>query len=74
MRCESPVDWERDSDHEARPEAARPEDGRGNLLRSAEAADRLIPHYVLHLPRPASGASCLSSTPERDRHWTRAAG
>jgi hypothetical protein len=27
---------------------ADPEDGRGNLVRSAESSDRLIPHDLLH--------------------------
>jgi hypothetical protein len=31
-----------------RSRAAEPEDGRGNLIRPAEAADWLIPHYFLH--------------------------
>src|SRR5436853_4472888 len=48
MRCEPPVDWERNSDHEARSRAAKPENGRRNLVRSAEPTNRLIPHYLLH--------------------------
>ena len=48
MRREAAVDGKRHTKHEAPAGAAEPEDGRGDLFRSAESSERLIPHDLLH--------------------------
>ena len=47
MRREAAVDRKRHTKHEAPAGAAEPEDGRGDLVRSAESSGRLIPHDPL---------------------------
>src|SRR5215207_7268109 len=48
MCCEAAIDRKRDTEHKARAGAAKPEDSRGDLVRPAETADRLIPHDFPH--------------------------
>jgi len=48
VRREAAVDGKRHTEHEAPAGAAEPEDDRGDLFRSAESSERLIPHDLLH--------------------------
>ena len=48
MRREAAVDGKRHTEHEAPAGAAEPEDGRGDLVRSDESGEWLIPHDLLH--------------------------
>ena len=48
MRREAAVGGKRRTEHEAPAGAAEPEDGRGDLFRSAESSERRIPHGLLH--------------------------
>jgi hypothetical protein len=48
MRHEAAADRKRHTKRKAPVGAAEPEDGRGDLVPSAESSDRLLPHDLLH--------------------------
>src|SRR5437773_558821 len=48
VRGEAAIDWQSHAEHEAGPGAAKPEDGRGDLIGPPQPSDRLIPHDLLH--------------------------
>jgi hypothetical protein len=48
VRGEAAIDWQSHAEHEARPGAAEPEDGRGDLIGPPQSSDRLIAHDLLH--------------------------